>query len=94
MPDYLKNCQNVEISPNLAALNVINVKYEADFVSKLLSCITMAASSYVTSLELIRVLYSRYNYHFGSIDSLNPDFEDPEKCSSQNKIPAPKIRAL
>ena len=39
----------------------------------------MAASSYVTSLELIRVLYSRYNYHFGSIDSLNPDFEDPEK---------------
>ena len=22
---------------------------------------------------------SRYNYHFGNIDSLNPDFEDPEK---------------
>ena len=24
-------------------------------------------------------IVSRYNYHFGSIDSLNPDFEDPEK---------------
>lgn len=22
---------------------------------------------------------SRYNYHFGNIDSLNPDFDDPEK---------------
>lgn len=24
-------------------------------------------------------IVSRYNYHFGSIDSLNPDFDDPEK---------------
>jgi len=24
-------------------------------------------------------IVNRYNYHFGSIDSLNPDFEDPEK---------------
>jgi hypothetical protein len=26
-----------------------------------------------------RSTVSRYNYHFGSIDSLNPDFDDPEK---------------
>ena len=31
-----------------------------------------------------RSIVNRYNYHFGSIDSLNPNFDDPEKLLEQD----------